>query len=68
MRTFAHPNFAEGEKCPLCNTNADREIMLIGIAETEKGNNMQAIQVHTNCISDSLRYFKNLNFIGTKTL
>ena len=67
MRTFKHPNFLKGQKCPLCNTNADQEVMLIGIAETEKGSHMQTIQVHTKCISEGLRYFKNLKFIGAKT-
>ncbi len=67
MRTFTHPNFAQGQKCPLCNTDSNEEVMLIGIAGTEEGYNLQAIQVHTKCISNYLRYYKDINLIGAKT-
>lgn len=49
MRTFEHPNM-DNFKCPICNTSDDKEIVLIGIEGTEDGNNIQAEQIHLECL------------------
>ena len=50
MRVFEHPNTSEGWVCPICKTNEDKSVVLIGIDGTEEGNIMQAEQVHIDCI------------------
>lgn len=50
MRSFKHFNNSGDSKCPVCNTNEDKETVLIGIEGTEDGGNIQAIQVHLDCI------------------
>jgi hypothetical protein len=49
MRTFAHFNQSTGAVCPMCKTNEDCETVLIPIPGTEKGNIMEAMQVHKKC-------------------
>lgn len=46
-RTFAH--FPDDLKCPICDTNDDGVMVLIPIAGTEDGNNMQAQPMHLGC-------------------
>ena len=53
MREFEHPNL-EGFVCPLCDTSTDAPVVLIPIPGTEEGNIMQAAQVHSHCIEQSL--------------
>lgn len=48
MRQFPHPNM-NGFICPVCNTNSDFPVVLVGIPGTEDGGNMQARQVHYEC-------------------
>jgi len=50
MRVFEHPNTSAGWKCPICKTDADKEVVLIGVAGTEEGHIMQAEQIHLDCI------------------
>lgn len=65
MRVFEHPNLNNGDwKCPICNTAEDKEVVLVGIEGTQEGNNMQAEQIHLDCID--LTYFKGENFLGMK--
>jgi len=60
MRTFKHFNQSGPEVCPICGTNDDKEIILVPIAGTEEGNNMQAIQVHADCLLDNLVYDQSI--------
>ena len=48
MRTFKHFN-QETPCCPVCQTKNDKPAVLIPIPGTEKGNIMQAEQVHKDC-------------------
>ena len=64
MRTFKHPNTDDDWKCPICNTNDDKEVVLIGISGTEDGNIMEAEQFHLDCIE--LTYFKKDGFLAMK--
>jgi len=50
MNIFEHPNLGSGWKCPVCNTNEDKPVTLIGIAGTQEKYKMQAEQVHVDCI------------------
>jgi hypothetical protein len=64
MRTFKKPNLSDNWKCPICNTNELKEVVLIGIAGTESGNNIQAEQIHLDCIE--LTYDKTYNMLYQK--
>jgi len=50
MRVFEHPNLLGDWKCPICNTNEDKPVTLVGIMGTEVGRNIQAEQFHVDCI------------------
>ena len=50
MRTFKKPNLSNNWKCPICGTNEEKEVVLIAVAETEEGHNVQANQYHLDCI------------------
>ena len=50
MRVFKKPNLSSGWKCPICKTDEEKEVVLIGITETRKGYNIEAEQVHLGCI------------------
>jgi len=65
MRVFDHPNM-ENFKCPVCGTNDDKPVVLIGIAGTEEDHIMQAEQVHLDCL-ECLRYFKDKGLIAGRT-
>ena len=56
MRTFEH--FPKETKCPICNTNKDKETMLVPIAGTQEGCNVQAIPIHTDCLQGNMIYYK----------
>ena len=49
MRVFEHPNL-NNFRCPLCGTNNDKPVVLVGIEGTEDGGNMKARQYHLDCI------------------
>jgi hypothetical protein len=36
--------------CPICGTDEDKEVTLVSIAGTNKGWNIEAIQVHVSCL------------------
>jgi hypothetical protein len=63
MRTFEHPNFGEYDKCPICGTNRDEEVILVAVKGTSDGYNIQAVQVHTKCLEQTLLYDKILGVI-----
>jgi len=50
MRAFEHPNIGADWKCIICGTNTDKPVVLIGITGTEDDGNMQAEQIHLECI------------------
>lgn len=64
MRIFEHPNTGENWLCPICKTNEDKPITLIGIDDTIDGNIMQAEQFHVDCIELMLN--KEFNIIYQK--
>lgn len=49
MRTFDHPNTSHGWRCPICNTAADRPVVLVPIPGTEDGGIVEARQIHAAC-------------------
>lgn len=49
MRVFDHPNTRNGWRCPICNTAADRPVVLVPIPGTEDGRTAQAQQIHAAC-------------------
>ena len=57
MRTFEH--FPEESLCPLCNTNEDKECVLLPIDGTEEDNICQAKPVHCSCIASFSKYRVN---------
>lgn len=61
MRVFKHPNLTNGWRCPICNTNDDKPVTLIGITGTENGNIIQAEQFHVDCLE--LRWEKKRGVI-----
>ena len=48
MRQFDHPN-PENFLCPVCQTTADKPIVLVGIKGTEEGSIVECKQVHSEC-------------------
>ena len=48
MRTFEH--FPEQSVCPVCKKSDDAECVLVPIAGTEDGNNIQAQPMHSDCL------------------
>lgn len=53
MKTFEEGNWSN-DVCPICKTQNKGKVVLVGIDGTESGNNIQAIQIHLDCIE--LRY------------
>ena len=62
MRLFPHPN--SPWTCPVCGKDTDEAVVLIGIQGTEEGNNMEAVQVHFDCLR-TLRWYKGAGVIAT---
>ena len=51
MRAFKKPNLSNGWKCPICNKNDEKEVVLLGIDGTRNDNIMEAQQVHLDCLN-----------------
>ena len=64
MRTFDHPNIENNWACPICKTNSDNPVVLIGISGTKEGNIIEAEQFHLDCIE--LHYYKDDEIIAMK--
>ncbi len=56
MRVFDEPNLGGGWTCPICGTAENKPVVLVGISGTEQGRNMQAEQVHLDCIDLRMIY------------
>jgi len=56
LKVFEHPNMEEF-KCPICKTNEDSPVVLIGIYGTQRGFNIQAEQMHVKCLE--LTWYRN---------
>jgi len=66
MRTFQHFNQKTKISCPICGTKDDKETMLVAIADDYDGErNVEAIQVHTECLQEGLWYDKEHKVIYT---
>ena len=48
MKTFEE--FPEGSKCPVCDTNDNKECVLIPIIDKAEGNISEALLFHIECI------------------
>ena len=65
MRVFKEPNlFNEKWKCPICGTRDVKEVVLIGKEGTQEGHNIQAEQVHLDCIE--LLLYEDMGVIAMK--
>lgn len=63
-RIFDKGNWGEEQTCPICKKGGEGEVVLIPIFGTESGNNVEAIQIHLDCLLPTLTYFKEQNLIG----
>lgn len=65
MRVFNKPNVSNGWKCPICNTNKKKEVVLIIIDGTKEGTIAEAEQVHLECIELRLskEYTKDIDLL-----
>lgn len=50
MRIFDEPNISDGFTCPICGNGDIKPVTLVGILETLKDYNMEAVQVHVDCL------------------
>lgn len=64
MRIFKTFNDSVGSKCPICKTAEKKETALIGLNGTQEGHNVQAVQVHVDCLE--LLYDKEHGLIVQK--
>lgn len=62
MKIFKEMNVDGKEVCPICKTKEKKQVVLIGIIGTQKGYNIQAIQVHLDCLELFFDKEKNLIF------
>lgn len=65
MRIFEEFN-EHGKPCPICKTRDNKKSVLIGVMGTQEGHNIQAIQVHLDCLLDGLLLMPDLKFIGMR--
>jgi len=61
MRIFEKPNLDNDWKCPICKTNKEKKVVLIGINGTQKDNLIEAEQFHLQCLQPI--YDKDLKMI-----
>lgn len=52
MKTFKQMNKSGKDVCPICNTQDDGEVGLIGVIGTEKGNIIEAKQLCIDLVYD----------------
>ena len=64
MNTFKH--FPASAVCPMCNTNEDKECILISIDSTGDGSICQAQPFHVDCIKiDKMHYQEKTGILYT---
>jgi len=61
MKSVKHFN-SIGDPCPVCKTKENKETTLIPIAGTQKDHNVEAMQVHVDCID--LCYYPERNLFA----
>ncbi len=66
MKVFKHANLSAKDTCPVCHKAEDKPVVLIGIVGTEEGHNIQAVQVHLDCLD--LLYYPEQKVIAQKLL
>lgn len=64
MKIFKHANLSGKSTCLLCGEAKDKPVILVGIVGTESGGNMEARQVHVDCID--LLYYPEPGIIAQK--
>jgi len=64
MRTFKQGNWSNDDSCLICGTQKAGEVILIPIVGTKEGNNIQAKQVHTDCLQEQLMYYPENDIIA----
>lgn len=67
MKIFQHPNILKEkpeETCLVCKKPEDKPVILVGIVGTEDGGNMQAKQIHVDCID--LLYYPEHSLLAQK--
>lgn len=67
MRTFEKGNWDSGDACVICGQQGEGEIVLIPKSGTEIGNNVEAVQVYTACLTAGLWYYPDHNVIMATT-
>jgi hypothetical protein len=50
MKIFQNANIACDWECPICHKNINKPVALIRIFGTQDGNNIEAKQIHVDCI------------------
>lgn len=66
MRTFEQGNWSNGSVCKLCAESTSGEVILVPINGTKDGNNIEACQVHTKCLSERLMFYPDYNLLIAK--
>jgi hypothetical protein len=65
VRTFE--NFPDDSICPVCNTNENKECILLPIDNTTEGNICQEKVIHVDCLSfDKFRFVEEGKIIYHK--
>jgi len=64
MKTFKTPNLSGKWRCPICKTREKKEVVLVGIVGTRDGHNIEAEQIHLDCID--LLYDKSMGLLYQK--
>lgn len=64
MKTFKQMNKSGKDVCPICKTQDDGEVVLIGVIGTEEGNIIEVKQFHLKCID--LIYDKTVGILYQK--
>lgn len=64
MKVFQKPNTSFGWKCKICNSNEEKETVLVPIVGTEEDGIIQAEQFHKECLN--LMYDQKFNIIYQK--
>lgn len=61
MKIFKKINANSEEPCPICKTKKNKPVFLIPIQEKQKGFDVEAIQIHVDCLN--LWYSEETNMI-----